>query len=481
MKYLLHLLLVSIVCIVLTISPASAYDRVAQGGMVYLNDMVDISGVAAGYNYLTYTTPWSTDFAVDNNTITYIIELPQQKELYYNFSIDPAIFEYRLGYWYRYNGIYESNANNRAFYVKATRPLPNETINETERQIMQLLLPPPPPVVPERHIADYLLARGDPFNVTYNFSKASIWIFGRVTGIYDRKVINGTAYFTSSETAGLEAGSYSLLYYSPGVDRQYDMRLSGDTLEYFDSAAFKVRTVDLKPLSPMVVLDRIRWIAGVNDDNFTVYKLEVQDPKIEITTIDTIMVDEFSQSAVLQIRGYTNLANTTPLSFVLDETKTPERLLGQSRMQNRWNTTVLAVENPGSMRYFDYGIPVWLGQLSPGQHNITVYGSLGTRMNVDFWRYVLPEEPYKPNKTLYYIGGYEFVPTPTPVTVIETVVEYRDRNIYLTPTPTPVMTNALGEVYDPFASMDVSYVVALLGVIVIGLIIIRSGMMKWKK
>jgi hypothetical protein len=167
------------------------------------------------------------------------------------------------------------------------------------------------------------------------------------------------------------------------------MRLTKNTLEYFDRAAFKVRSIDLLPLSPMVVLDRVKSIAGINDDNFTTYSLEVQRPQIEIASIDTLLMydyDNYNETGVLQVRGYTNLANTTNLSFVLDETKTPEKMLAQSRAQNRWNTTVMAFESPGSLRYFDIGIPVNLNYLAPGQHNITAYGPLGARMDVPFWR-----------------------------------------------------------------------------------------------
>ena len=476
----IHIITFAILLIML-MSPVQAYEHVQQGGIVYLNDTMDISGVLAGYSQLVYTDPWSTDFSVENDTITYVIEAPVTNEAYYSFYINPAIFSSRLGYWYRYNGAYESNANNRAFYVKATRPLPNETINETEKELMQLLLPPPPPVVPEKHVADYLLARGDSFNVTYNWSKASVWIFGRVTGIYDRNVINGTASFNASETAGLEPGSYSLVYYSPGPDRQYDMRISddGNTLEYFDSATFKVRTIDLKPLSPRVVLDRVQWIAGVNDDNFTVYKLEVQEPKIEITTVNTLFhneYDPYNETGVIQVRGYTNLANNTPLSFVLDETKTPAKMWGQSRVQNRWNTTTLAVESPGSYRYFDVGIPVDLRDVPEGPHNITAYGPLGAKMSIEFWRYTLPEGIQRPNQTVHYIGGYEFVPTPTPITVVQEKIVERVVNqvVEVTVTPSDEQVHAQQDkIWWESASTIAQWGFFAIVIIVLGLYLIR--------
>jgi hypothetical protein len=404
-------------CIGLMAEPVQAYPRVPQGGVVYLNETYDISGVAAGYNNLVYINQYSTDLSAANWTITTMIDTPATKEEYYNYTFNPDFFGDKLGYWYRYNGVYESNANNRAFRVVQFRPAENYTYNKTE--LLENFFPPAPPVIPEHHVADYLLARGDPFNVTYNFSKASVWIFGRVNGIYDRKVINGTAKFNHSETASLESGSYSLLYYSPGEDKQFDIRLDGDTLEYFDSQAFKVRTVDLKPLSPMVVLDRLRWVATQNDDNFTVYKLEVQEPKIDVVSVDTIVMNETTQSAVLQVRGYTNLANNTLISFVLDEDKTPEKIGQSTRAQNRWNSTVLAVENPGSMRYFDYSIPVWMGAIPSGKHEITVYGELNAKMIIPFWVYDLPEGSRMRNSTIKYVGGYEFVPTPTPEIIVQ--------------------------------------------------------------
>lgn len=407
----------TLICIGLMSAPASAYPRVPQGGIVYWNETYDISGVAAGYKYLVYTNPLTTAFAADNESITYMIELPQQKEPYYNFTITSDPFESRTGYWFRYNGDWDSHVNNRAFRVVLERPPANYTPNATERQ--ELALPPAPPIVPERHISDYLVVRGDPFVVDYNWSEASIWLFGRVTGIYDRRVVNGTATFNASEIDDLEPGSYTLVYYSPGANQRFELRIIDGTLEYFDSDAFRVRSLDVSYLSPMVLLDRLRWLSNMNDDNFTEYKLEVQNPMIDIVSIDTIIVDAYNQTGVIQVRGHTNLANESVISFVLDEDKTPERTFDQSRMQNRWNTTTLSLDSPGSMRYFDYGIPVFLGQMPPGPHTITAYGSHNTRMNVDFWIYDVPEGSRPRNQTIRYVGGYEFVPTPTPEIVIK--------------------------------------------------------------
>jgi hypothetical protein len=471
--YLMAAGFILVIILAFIIQPVSAYDRIPQGGIVYVGETYDLSGVLAGYLYIAYINDYSNDFSVGNWSITYMINTPERKADYYNYYIDPEIFGERPGYWYRYNGEYEARANNRAFRVVLERPPANYTPNATERQELGLPKMPPPPVVPEKHVADYLVARGDTFNATFDNTteKASVWILGRVCGIYNRETINGTAYFNRSETAGLETGSYKLLYLSPGKDGRFDFKIEGDTLRYLDEEFFTVRTVDLKPLSPMVIYDRLRWMTKFNDDNFSTYSLEVQEPRIEITTMDTIMVDEKNQSAVIQVRGYTNLANNTPIWFILDEERTPARALAQSRIQNTWYDMVKATNNSGSMRYFDYSIPVFLDQMSPGEHNVTVRGSLGAWARATYWKYYLPEGSPWQNKTRYYIGGNEFIPTPTPqvITKVETVKEIVTQIVIRQETPSDeqVFEQQRKAQYEVAGTYAMLGIIAIIGVMVI--------------
>lgn len=391
-------------------SPASAYDRIDQGSTVILNGTYDISGVAAGYNQLVYLNYWSTDLTPDNESITYTLELPQERAGYFNFYIDPAIFKNRLGYWYRYNGVFEPQANNRAFRVVADRQTINVTVNVTGNETV-LIVPQAPPIE-ERHIADYLIARGDPLYISFpDNTPASAWIFGRRDGIFNREVINGIASFNTSEIQSMEPGSYTLMYYSPGSGQKFDVRVNEDKLEYFDSAEFKIVPVDIEGLSPSLVLDRILQVVDHIDDKFTLYKLEIQNPLIEITEVEVIDVSE--TAAVLQLQGYTNLAYNSELTFVLDEHKTNARTI----KDYRWNTTAKAVGNPGSMRYFDLSIPVIWKALSIGEHSITAHTPSGETSIVPLWVYDMPGGMQKPNQTIKYVAGNLFVPTPTPVMV----------------------------------------------------------------
>jgi len=414
--YLSAIGILLIIACTFLMSPASAYNRIPQGGIVYLNDTVDISGTIGWCSVdgckLAYANDYTDVLAPENSTITFVLDLPQQKELYYNFTIDPAIFGNRLGWWYQNPGVYEPAGNLRAFQVWFARPPVNVTVNETVKKLE--VLPPPPPIVQERHIADYLIARGDPFTVIYNTTPAtSAWIFGRLTGIYDRRFDNQTVRFNASETQELEPGSYTLMLCFLGNNSRFDIRLTGDTIEYFDADAFKVREIETEGRTPTVVFDSIKQIPNLGKDQYKTYTLEIQNPSIEITEIETLTVSDLA--GVLQVRGYTNLANNTPLTFVLDEKRTTARTIGSYTNM----TAVRSVESPGSMRYFDVGIPILWSYMPPGEHDITAYGSFGTKMIVSFWIYEQSEDQPRHPQLIKYVGGYEFVPTPTPEIIVQ--------------------------------------------------------------
>jgi len=105
---------------VVTIFPAahaafSSTTRIQQGQTVYVSDTIDISGVVPPYPQLAY---WDGTNMYDS-TPTYIITLPANQTIWYNFYLDPAIFATRLGAWYKYDSTigYEPNGNSLAFVV----------------------------------------------------------------------------------------------------------------------------------------------------------------------------------------------------------------------------------------------------------------------------------------------------------------------------------------------------------------------------
>ena len=415
--YILLIGFLFVLCCVGLMQSVGAYDRVPQGGTVYLNDTLDISGVAAGYSSLVYVNEWEDVLSPDNSTVTYIIPMPQQKELYYNFSIDPDIFSTRLGWWWHYSGMQHLSANDRAFFVAANRPPLNETVgNGTFKNMTQVWVPKP--LVPERHVADYLIARGDPLNLTFTVNKSTCWIFGRLDGIYNRPVVNQNVSFTGTELGAFEPGTYTIMFHSVGNDLNFDVRIRDNKLEYFDSSNFHVYSLDLAGMTPKIVMDKILSVRGTSDDTFTMKTLEIQNPSLDIIQIDALDITD--TTAVWQIRGYTNLENGSELMFVLDKDKTlTHDITDIIRRQNSWNSTVLSYSDPGSMRYFDYGVPIDYNMMAPGPHEVTVYGAHHTEMTVTKFVYESPIEFYKPNQTTKYAAGNLFVPTPTPEIIIQ--------------------------------------------------------------
>jgi hypothetical protein len=267
-------------------------------------------------------------------------------------------------------------------------------------RVMEYKLP-----VSERHVADYLIARGDPLNLTFTVNKSTCWIFGRLDGIYDRPVVNQSVYFNATEMKYFEPGTYTIMFHSVGNDMNFDLRVRNNKLEYFDSTNFHVYSLSLEGMTPQVVKDKILAVGGANDDTFTLKTLEIQNPMIDIVSADVLEVSD--RTGVLQIRGYTNAENNSPLSFIIDKEK-------NKGWYHTWFDVVKAYENPGSMRYFDYGVPIVWSELAPGQHDVTVRGAHNVSMTVPFYVYEAPIEPFKPNQTMKYVGGNLFVPTPTP-------------------------------------------------------------------
>jgi hypothetical protein len=90
--------------------------RIVQGETVYVNDVIDITSVVTPSRQFAY---WD-GYDIYDSPPTYILTLPAMHERWYHFYIDPAIFQKRLGAWYKYDSTsgFEKNANNLAFIVR---------------------------------------------------------------------------------------------------------------------------------------------------------------------------------------------------------------------------------------------------------------------------------------------------------------------------------------------------------------------------
>jgi hypothetical protein len=412
---------------------------ITQGETIYVNDTIDISGVVPPYQYLAY---WNGYDMYESNA-SYTIEMSQYKSSYYHYYIDPTIFSTRIGKWYKYDGVFEKNSNSLAFVVypqsfkNTTLRYQNGTIVNISKSIVDnyidIEIPIQPPVE-IKHISDYLIARGDSLKVKTNVT-TNIWLFGRVDKLLDFRSSNSTSVDLSNDIlSGFETGSYTIETQTIGTgSNNFTVKYDQTTKEikWFDSLSFTIKMIDTKGLSPRVLEEKFNEITSKTLDVFKTYKLELQDPYIEIQSIRETYTPNYTINqagdteyntniSYIEIKGYTNVAIGDTLKFIVDEKQqTPKTI-------KYYTTSAVAggTSNPGDMRWFDVLISLDKYDLALGEHTITAYTNLS---NVGtpyiFTLYSATPSSYIPEKTIRYISGRygpeEFVPTPTPV--VETV------------------------------------------------------------
>ena len=425
-----------------TPTPSVAHNPyIYQGEKVYINDTIDISGVVPPYPELAY---WNGYDMYDSNA-SYIINLPQYRSNYYNFYLDPSIFSTRMGKWYKYDGNYESNANDLAFIVhpqsmqNSTMRYSNGTLVNISEQMnnsydnWETYIQPP---VSIRHVSDYLVARGNNLSVKIN-TTTNIWLFGRIDELLDYKSSNTTYIdITKDILSGFEPGSYTVEMQTVGNTSnsftvKYDA--STDTIKWFDPSSFTIQGININGLSPQVLEQKFSDILPSTIDMFKTYNLELQDPSIEIQSInEEITPNETVNYAgdtqyntnisYIEVKGYTNVAIGSTLKFILDEDRqTPKTLTSHT-------TTAVAggSDDPGDMRWFDVVVPIDKYNMAAGDHTVTAYTNFSNSGSVyTFTIYMTPPNSYVPPQTIRYIAGRngpeEFVPTPTPVVQTVTV------------------------------------------------------------
>ena len=414
---------------------------ISQGASIYVNDTIDISGVVPPYPKLAY---WNGYDSYDSNA-SYIIDLPPYKSAYYNFYIDPSIFETRTGKWYKYNDKFEWHANTLAFvvypqsYKNTTMRYQNGTlVNISEiisHKYSELEIPIQPPVE-IKHVSDYLLARGDPLTVKTN-ETTNIWLFGRINKLLDFTSTNATHVDLSNDVlSGFEPGLYTVKMQTLGnTSNSFTVKYDTESekIKWFDSNSFSIKEINAFGLSPRVLEEKFNEVLPSTLDVFKTYSMELQEPSIEITSIGEINtfnytvnyagVTEYNTNiSYIQVKGYTNVAIGSILKFVVDEKQQTPRTLKSH------TTTAVAggSKNPGDMRWFDVVIPVGKYNLALGEHTVSAYTNLSTSGSTyTFVIYETPKNSYIPPKTIRYVSGRygpeEFVPTPTPV--VETVTQ----------------------------------------------------------
>lgn len=395
-------------------APMASDEMIAQNGTVEIHQMdtiywwdaVDVALVDGWYDKLYHE---SSGKIVDVSAFSHKI------------LIDPEVFP--IGTWRQWSQYGEDSGNTIAFYVQAKRPAPIGNVSPLV--IQNVTLKPYIQPLAVKKVTDVLVARGDSLSIA--FKKSKIWIFGTNSGLYDFMTVNDAIVINKSLIQRLEPGRYTLLAEFPNnVTNNFNVRYdtAKDRLEYFDPAQFKIIYVDLAGLDPKTRLEKFLAVRNSTRDSFIQYELTVEDPKIEIASLDQVYINQttFAQT----VRGYTNVALGTELTFRIDKDK--------GKRFNTFSTVAKGSGNPGEMRWFEITIPLLWDNFAAGSHTIEGSTAIGGSQSVTFDVHVAPEHSFIPNNTIKYVNGSEWkepviiketvtiiLPTPTPVTIIQTV------------------------------------------------------------
>lgn len=429
---------------------------ITQGEVVYVGDTVDISGVVPPYPQLAY---WDGHDMYDSAP-SYNFTMSDYKRDYYKFNISSEVFGNRLGNWYKYSGVFEPRGNNIAFVVKS-KPMTNYTMTLQNGTVLNLTsihnvtytpyVMPKPTILPEKHIADYLVTREESFNISVDDTSA-VWVFnGRNNDILYSK--NNTALeviFDQSTIQNIEPGEYKIVIqsignFSNGLDVIYDQHNS--IIKWFDRENFKVHQIDATNLEPESAITLFKQIFPHVPDQYQIKKLAVQEPEITIVSMDKLYsanakeyfhdIDMIGNVTLMDVRGYTNVLPGTNITVTLDETKTDPRLISKTAtFRGKAEGEYL-----GDMRQYRIYVPLYWDSLSIGVHTLTARTEKGGVMYADFVVSELPEDSYVPEAKLRYVEDRNpWVPTPTPevVKVVETREVIKPIEVPVTPSPEQV-------------------------------------------
>jgi len=401
--------------------------RIEQGQCVEIGGVYDVSGVIGFTAQLDYNAfAWYGRFsnvmdAFDTNTsVGYVYKMPNQRIAYWEFLIDKNIFGDRQGYWYQYTGTYERAANKRAFYVsdQCIKSVNDTAFVDINNQPILLN----PYVVESRHVSDILLSNDDPlyFNIT---GKHQMWMFGRVDKILSREAnfTKAKPILETKEVNGLEIGTYDFLFQTAGNNTVYELEYELNKRSSFDKdtlvPAFRDYDVlDVTAYQPRMIEDKVKFFLKNNtDDSFVTYKMELQEPYVEINGYQEI---KFGNSSVLEIVGYTNKIPGTPITLYIDRDVPTGKAIKYPSM-----TTIVENGSIGDYRIFHGYFPLIYDMVAPGFHTITAVLPNGKTSQVSFYIREEPEQHYQQPTYFKFVDGNPFVPTLTPIVVEKEVIK----------------------------------------------------------
>jgi hypothetical protein len=351
--------------------------------------------------------------------------------------INPEIW--KVGEYYQWAQYEEPKANLYMFTVVTTLIPKEEFVNVTVGNVTPVELPSPFRYnLAEKPISDVLVARGDPlsFNNSRITNLTRAWLFGVNDRLYDVPCENGLLFVNESMVLSLRPGMYYLLLDNPGTNTLPEA-IWNEEKERVTSPLRATPYLEVPGYDPRTVYDKIvPWLKTYSDDVVEVYKVEVQEPYLEITGIGTMYS---GITDVLQVDGYTNLAIGTKVYAVIDEDTRSMDIISVPRTYGEVRGLI---EKPGTMREFRIDPPFDYQNKTSGTHMVTVHGPFKTFMTVGVPVGLMPEGQERPKEYIRYINSTLWNPTPTPIIKEKIVTQIVTQYVTVPVTPSNEQVHA---------------------------------------
>lgn len=377
-------ILVAVTFLLSLIAITATAIEIHQGDLVYMNETIDISQAVS---WPDYQIVWCKGNNYDCSPPDQLIDVSAMGNMH-TFYVDPNLFNY--GDYYRWDGKWHKGENANAFRViPGTRPVLINLTNESE--------PNTTPNYFKEGPFHYLIARGDSPRIYSTVNRTDvchIWLFTNSLSTLDIPMdnLNFTQYhnFTTADTYGMEAGTYTGYLQFKGLNGFQDIYTDGNYLDtpYDDSKVPDVPIITWNMGNVKAQFDQLKSETPYFDDVLIPVTLTVEDPAITVTEVT-------QEENKLWISGVTNWDNNTVITLQLD----PDNYaLPLDKARHTWKTFVIG--DIDSKRTFSTAMPIDRSELSVGPHSIL--------MTVDKDK-GLTETDYT-----FKVSDVYVMPTPTP-------------------------------------------------------------------
>ena len=405
--------------------------RINQGDCVALNETVDIAGIGWYTGTIAYYGKWFDDYA-GTGVQTQALYYPSPQDIKHLY-IDPSFFGNHTGWWYSYyygegtnttfvDISYRSAGYDRLFKVQqscALTPLQNasaviEALNASQLNAMKLANMTTLTIKKEENV-DLIVAKGADVEYNNMFGEQREWLFGRESSdrFYDIAISDNMTSFKGTDTVDMEAGWYDAIFITPGrntiIEENYDPKIRAITSP-FRSQTDTIANGSQSKLVEEMLLNRI---SNSYDDSYNRMRIDLQDPNIDVIKLSQTPL-LYNKTAFV-VKGYTNENPGEVFTITIDS--------GIPRVTGRDVEYATVVNNGGASAYraWNSSFIMDMNNMFPGQHSMTITGTLGEKAIIPFYVYYELAKHHQDESYAEFIGNSPFIPTPTPEVRIQKV------------------------------------------------------------